>query len=213
MNRSIETLLEKYPLWCGNQITHSQYSGIPTGFPELDALLPGGGWPVGALTEIQVTQRGIGELRLLMPALALLDKENRWLAWVAPPYIPYAPALVEQGINLGRILVIKPVNDADTLWAMEQTLRSGVCGIVLAWMARIDGRSLRRLQLAAEAGQTMAVLFCNRHGPSPCALRLYLERAKGKLAVHILKRRGSSVAAPLLLEMAAVRHSISGTDV
>ena len=88
---------------------------IPTGFRELDRALPGGGWPLGAITEIFVDGYGIGELELLMPALAALTKEDpakpkKWVAWIAPPFVPYAPALQQHGVNIDRLLMIHPTS-------------------------------------------------------------------------------------------------------
>jgi cell division inhibitor SulA/protein ImuA len=79
---------------------------LPTGFAELDASLPEGGWPQGALTELLALRAGIGELRLVMPGLARLSRQDRWLAWITPPFLPYAPALFAGGIDLSRVLVV-----------------------------------------------------------------------------------------------------------
>src|SRR3546814_8292766 len=51
-------------------------------------LLPGQGWPLGSLIELLPSQPGIGEIRLLQPALASLGSE-RSVALVRPPYEPY----------------------------------------------------------------------------------------------------------------------------
>jgi cell division inhibitor SulA/protein ImuA len=168
-------------------------TGIKTGFAALDAALPGGGWPVGALTEILAKEQGIGELRLLMPALAQLGRNERRQAWIAPPYTPYPPALITAGINLSYTLFVRPSDIAQTLWATEQMLRSGACSAVLAWSETNDFRALRRLQLAAECGACWGVLFraayCADH-PSPAALRLRLHVCDDALEVHIHKARG-----------------------
>ena len=103
---NLDALLERADVWRGNHFPPSV--GIPTGFAALDDKLPGGGWPVGALTEILVPALGIGELRLVMPALARLSHKKRWMAWIAPPHIPYAPALTACGIDLSRTLIVRP---------------------------------------------------------------------------------------------------------
>ena len=115
-------------------------------------LLPGGGWPAGALTEIHVERAGVGELQLVMPAAARLTRSGRWLTLVAPPYVPYAPAFAAHGVMLSRLMLVRPATAEDGLWACEQALRSQVCAAVLAWFDRVPERSLRRLQLAAESG-------------------------------------------------------------
>ena len=115
---SLDHLLQRADLWRGGA-TSPAVSGIPTGFAELDALFPGGGWPRGALTEILMPREGIGALTLVLPTLARLSRENRWLAWVAPPYLPYAPALAAAGVDLSRVLLVHPRSNADGLWAVE----------------------------------------------------------------------------------------------
>jgi len=166
---------------------------LPTGFPLLDGVLPDGGWPMGALTEILISREGAGELRLVMPALAALSARGRWLAWMGPPYVPYAPALMARGIVLSRILWVCSGNSAQQLWSAEQALRSGVCGAVLAWPTRVHQRRLRRLQLAAESGAAWALLFraterCD--DGSPASLRLRVTPAARGLAVEVLKCQG-----------------------
>ncbi len=92
MNASLDSVLQHPGIWRGNQLAQTGEDVLPTGFAELDELLPGGGWPRGALTEILAEREGIGELRLLLPALARVSEQSRWQAWVAPPHLPYAPA-------------------------------------------------------------------------------------------------------------------------
>ena len=168
-------------------------NALPTGFPALDAVLPDAGWSMGALTEILTSRDGVGELRLAMPALAELSARGRWLAWVGPPYVPYAPALEARGITLSRILWVRSRNTAQQLWSAEQALRSGACGAVLVWPTRVHPRRLRRLQLAAESGGAWALLF-HRAGTSddgsPASLRLRVVPGADGLAVEVLKCRG-----------------------
>ena len=164
----------------------------PSGVAELDALLPGGGWPRGALTEILIEQDGIGECSLVLPALAALTQAKKRIVFVAPPYIPYAPALVAAGIDLSQVVHID-ANAADTHWTAEQCLRAGCCGAVLNWLPRSDYRQLRRLQLAAETGGTFGFVFrplSAAHEASPAALRLRLEPGETQPRLEILKCRG-----------------------
>jgi hypothetical protein len=204
VNPSLESVLQHPGIWRGNQRAQTAEAALPTGFAALDELLPGGGWPRGALTELLIGRQGIGELRLLMPALARLSEADGWLAWVAPPYVPYAAALAAAGIDLKRLVVAKPSSEADAWWTAEQALRSGACGALLAWLRAADERRMRRLQLAAETGHTWGVLFRHARAAqerSPAALRLLLEPAANGLAVHVLKRRGGPVSQPLVVAL------------
>jgi hypothetical protein len=198
----LESVMHHPGIWRGNQRAQTAAEALPTGFAALDELLPGGGWPRGALTELLIARQGIGELRLLMPALADLSEADGWLAWVAPPYVPYAAALAAVGIDLKRLVVAKPPSEADAWWTAEQALRSGACGALLAWLRAADERRMRRMQLAAETGHTWGVLFRHARAAqerSPAALRLLLEPAAEGLAVHILKRRGGPVNRPVIV--------------
>ena len=195
MKQAIEDLL-RYPgvspLTANSRIVGRHLS---TGFPTLDEKLPGGGWPMGAVTEILAPSQGIGELQLVIGALAQLSREGRWLVWVAPPYVPYAPALTGYGVDLSRVLVVQGRTEVEHRWAAEQALRSSACGAVLQWSRAGDTRAARRLQLAAEQGSTWAVVFLpptvGRYA-SPAALRLHLAPTREGLEVKVLKCRGQA---------------------
>jgi cell division inhibitor SulA/protein ImuA len=227
MSASVEELLQRH----GTQLWRARASeggagvataaGLPTGYAALDRCLPGGGWPRQGLIEILSDQRGIGELRLLLPALATLchgtgpieyppprpgqagsamlphDRgSGGWIAWVSPPYRPYAPALAAWGIDVARMLVVQAPNA--TAWAMDQALRAEACSAVLGWADSCDSQALRRLQLAAETSRSLAVLYRPlRAGlaPSPAVLRLALPgNGSDGLLVRIVKSRGGRPA-------------------
>ncbi len=99
---------------------------------------------------------------LLVPALQQLSRsEDRWLTWINPPFIPYAPALQSVGIDTSKILLIHPRTHADTLWALERTCKSGSCSIALAWLdeKKLKLKDTQRLQIAAKQGRTLTCLF------------------------------------------------------
>ncbi|HEY7640281.1 MAG TPA: translesion DNA synthesis-associated protein ImuA [Steroidobacteraceae bacterium] len=165
-----------------------------SGWTELDAVLPGGGWQAGTVVELMPATTGIGELRLLLPALARITGAGRHVTLIAPPYIPFAPALSQLGVRLERVLVIQAQQAEDILWAAEQSLRCRSFGAVLAWPATIRDREIRRLQLAAEAGGSTGFLYRSvdaARESSPAALRLKLRRAASNaLQIDVLKCRG-----------------------
>jgi len=166
---------------------------IPTGFSQLDAVLPGGGWPANAVVEIIASQWGIGELQLLAPVMASLNQAQGWLVWIAPPYIPYPPALQNMGIDTRRVIILQPdQSNNDVIWSMEKTLRSAQCAMTMAWPQRVSHTAIRRLQLAAQSGQSFGVLFRSVAAKtSPATLRLQLTATPGALKVHLLKIRGA----------------------
>jgi cell division inhibitor SulA/protein ImuA len=193
----------------GSDLAPPRHASVPSGFAELDRELPGGGWPAGVLTELLPSHEGIGELRLLGPALAALSARRLRLAWIAPPYLPYAPAITAAGIDTACLVIVKTKSEKDALWATEQALASNTCGAVLAWLSAATYAELRRLQLAAEAGEALALLFRppdTARASSPAALRLALCTAQGQLAVHILKRRGAPLVHSVRLPAMPLTH-------
>lgn len=165
-----------------------------TGHPRLDTALHEGGWPLGALTELLPRVPGQAELRLLAPALRVLLQRPGWLVLVTPPALPHAPAWAAAGLPVERLLVVRPGNARDWLWAVDQAARAGQPA-VLAWPGRVglDSRSLRRLQLAAEEGGGLLVLSrrpAQAEEASPAALRVRLGGARAQLQLEIVKQRG-----------------------
>jgi hypothetical protein len=193
VNGALAELLRHPALWRGSGAGAPET--IPTGFRALDARLPGGGWPLATLVELLVPAAGVGEIRLLLPALRQLTAagiEPRWVAWLAPPHLPYAPALADAGLDPARMLVVRPRAGVDRLWAMEQALRSGACAAVLGWAGEARDPMLRRLKLAAEEGGTPAFLLRparHRHEASPATIRLALTARDEGLDVEVLKSR------------------------
>ena len=190
---TVEALLKHPALWKGRQ-THEKRETFSTGHSALDAALPSGGWPVGALTELMVAHEGVGEFTLLLPALAALTQQQQWIALVAPPHIPYAPALANAGIALERLLVVKPDDQKNAYWATEQLLRSAVFSSVILWAEKTsDERRQRRLQLAAELGKAWAVCYLPHRAAktsSPAGLRIVIKKDHTGLQANIIKNRG-----------------------
>lgn len=192
MSQSLHELLQhSAQIWRGTQ--SARIKTCSSGYAMLDAALPGGGWPIGALIELLPACEGIGELRLSLPALKALSDANRQIVFVRPPHTPYPPALLRAQLSLQNILWVSAGNDDDARWATEQTLRAGAAGAVLVWSDNSDDRNLRRLQLAAETGQALAFLYRTPSAlrqPSPAALRLLLQPAADGVRVEIIKARG-----------------------
>ncbi len=187
---AIDALLHQRRVWKG-QPSALPASAQPTGLAALDAALPTGGWPEASLSELLVPVEGIGELRLLWPALARLSRQGERIVLVAPPHVPFAPAWQAAGVELRMLQVVEAGTAREALWASEQCLRSGSCGAVLCWPAEADDRALRRLQVAAESGRTLG--FATRplaaaRNPSPAALRIAIDPCPAQL--RVLKCRG-----------------------
>jgi len=202
MKATVAQLAQLPGVWRGGELEHAIQPVVATGHAALDRELPGGGWPTGTLTEVLHDAAGIGEISFLAGALARASDRDRLIAWIAPPHLPYAPALAAAGIPVDRCLVVRPADRDDSLWAAEQALRSGACGAVIFWLPGDEYGWLRRLQMAAEAGHAMAVLFRSTAAErlsTPAHLRVMLSRERGALEVRIPKRRGPPLAMPIRL--------------
>ena len=207
-------------LWRAHQLGRQQGAVLPSGFAALDAELPGGGWPLGTLTELLLPHAGVGEMRLLAPALRALEGTARGILLFDPPAAPCGWALSALGLDVRQLVVVQGrggargraralLPAADTLWALEQALKSGHVGAVLAWLPqRLRADALRRLQLAAQSHTGPAFLLREaeaRARPSAAPLRLLLAAVgPDELSLRLLKRRGPPLAQPLRLALPPV---------
>ena len=190
-------------VWRADALAVPRAQTLPSGDAALDAQLPGGGWPVGALTELLQAPGAHNEWRLLLPALARSGSGP--VVLVAPPHLPFAPALQAQGLQAHRLLWLGAADSPDTaaLWLSEQALRCAAVDAVLAWLPQVRPEQLRRLQwAAAEHHKLLFVLRpeAAQAQASPAVLRLLLGVANSAaLSVQILKRRGPPLADSLHL--------------
>ncbi|MDN4057231.1 translesion DNA synthesis-associated protein ImuA [Massilia sp. YIM B02769] len=189
-------------LWLASQLARANTRCVDTGHPVLSKQLPGGGWPTGTLVDLLVQQPGIGEMRLLRPAL--VAAASRRIVLLQPPHPPQALALAALGLPPSQLIWLRATRTNDALWAAEQVLRSGSCGALLFWANHVRGESLRRLHLAAQCGETLFFMMrplAAAHDASPAPLRLSLRPAAGGLDVGFVKRRGPQREAPLFLPL------------
>ena len=206
-------ILQRQAVWRGGAPAAAA-PAASTGYPALDAELPGGGWPAGGLAELLCPTEGIGELQIVLPALAALTGAGHRVAWLAPPYLPYAPALRAAGVRLSGLTVVRAPGRRDALWAAEQALRSGAFHALLLWLPRASYAELRRLAVAAQTGPGFALAFRPPEAAgeaSPAVLRLALEPAAetaGHPVMRILKRRGLPLAAALPLPIKRPVHAL-----
>lgn len=229
-------------LWRAHSTGLRGRAGVCSGFPALDAELPDGGWPARALTELLLPRAGVGEIRLLAPALGEIARGGRSLMLFDPPAQACAAALLQLGIPVQQCIVVRSLasagvaagsdanrgagagagavpprrprsparpSGADLCWALEQALRSGQVGAVLAWPGRaVRPEALRRLQLAAQAHEGPAFILRDIEAashPSPAPLRLTLHASgPDEIALSLVKRRGPASAEPLRLTLPQV---------
>lgn len=202
MSQAVEQLLKDPRIWRIGQMPATLRPGISTGYAALDAELPENGWPEGNVTELLCDGSGVGEVHLVTPAIREATGKGRGVVVVQAPHLPFPPAWRARGLDLARIIFVR-VEEDSILWAAEQAARSGACGVVLVWSPKsIDYASIRRLQLASEAGNAITLL--NRpvraaNAPSPAPLRLIMRGHLGKLAITLIKRRGALQTTEVML--------------
>ena len=188
-------------IWQADELAASQGHTVPTGDALLNAQLPGGGWPVGALIEVLQAYSGHNDWRLLLPALC---RTQGALVLVGAPHAPFAPGLAGQGLDPARLLCIQTPTPASRMWATEQALRCKDVAAVLAWLPQARADALRRLQIAAALHHKL--LFVMRparaqHESSPAVLRVITSNPLegDALLVNIQKRRGPPLEQALTL--------------
>ena len=200
-------LLAELPdaVWRASQMGASKARATPSGYRSLDRELPNGGWPASVLIELLLSQNGIGELRLLAPTLATLTQAGKTVILLAPPHIPFAPALAELGIDLQHVLLIQTDKPMDRIWAVEQALKSASFGALLCWLPQARPDHLRRLQLAAANGDGLCFVFrpaAAQRESSPAPLRITCRASScGRMEVDIIKRRGPVFGQPIVLPL------------
>ena len=119
---------------------------LPSGFSDLDRVLPGGGWPIGALTEIMNSaDEGIGELSLLIPAIAAASQSGQGVVLVNAPHIPFPAAWLAKGVALENCSFISTDNSGSTVVDGAKF----VVGRVFAGDFLATGRQGHRVQSAA----------------------------------------------------------------
>jgi protein ImuA len=215
----VNPLLASAGVWRADQLAANAGAVLPSGHPALDAQLPGGGWPVGALTELLQLQSGAGEWGLVLPALAQLRpnaSHRATLVLVGAPHVPLGPALQARGLDAQRLLWVRADTPAARSWACEQALRCADVAAVLAWLPQVRAEALRRLHLAAQDHAKLLWVIRPvqaQYESSPAPLRLLLESGAQELGaryesrVSILKRRGPPLerALPLCLHSVALQ--------
>lgn len=204
MSVAIDTLLQHPEIWRARNAPHAScveasrllpQAVLPghraTGFASVDALLPGGGWPLSGLIEFLISQDGIGEMGVLFPLLAACS-QTQPIVLVAPPYQPCALHWHQQGVKLAHLHVVH-CDESAALWATEQALRAGCCAAVLCWPRCASDTALRRLQIAASQGQCVGIVFrdskFSSHA-SPAPVRVQLHNSVQGTQLQFIKCRG-----------------------
>ncbi len=169
---------------------------LPTGLPQLDRKLPGGGVRPGSVMDCLCDTPGAGAVELALrmairfgrhardsdPAAekTVFDK-RRWIVVIDPAAEFYPPAAVHLGLDLNHTIVLRPPNLGDAFWSADQCLRCRSVAAVCAVLKTVDEVHSRRLQLAAEAGGSIGILLtpARRRPKSFAAVQMLIQPAGG----------------------------------
>jgi protein ImuA len=181
-------------LWRGNQLGSPVTTVVASGFPALDAELPGAGWPCHSLTEILQPQPTVAEWRLLAPAMRQIVSCGGHIVVVGPPKSPHLPGLKYAGLDERHLVWVQADAPAERLWVTEQLIKTNSAGLLVSWLPQARQEQIRRLQVCAQACDG-PVFLCRpaaaEHEPSAAPLRVQLRFGLDwQLHVHLLKRKG-----------------------
>jgi hypothetical protein len=204
--RFASSLLSRLPgLW--------SESYLPTEWAELDAALPDHGFPKGVVELASPHALGGGTSIALAAVRAAQQRDARaWCAWIDSHGTLYGPGVAWAGVDLERLLVIRPPWSEAGRVAVK-VASAHACEVIVVDVAPAVSPSrpsveygrkkkrlspeilVRKLSLAAEQGGATVLLLtdslASRAVPWPVALRLELGRAPGHLVVKVAKdRRG-----------------------
>jgi len=190
---TLETLLQQHPIWRGPALT-SFSPTVSTGYVELDRQLPGSGWPTGALTEVLGLQEGIGELQLVLPALARLTTAGKRIVWLAPPHLPYAPALAAAGVDLTHLAVVRAPGRRDA--RCPKAFSTGTAKLCM---------TIRALDFAPSACHSKVHRF-NSASTDSCGWLLYAGSEISPACTASNTISGSNACRPLVASMISCRY-------
>lgn len=195
--QSLEQLLCRGDIWRGQSHQTPVRVVVDTGFAPLNERLTGGGWPVASLIEVCQRTASHAEWQLLMPAL--LGSQRGLVVLLNPPASPFAQALLKEGMDLDRLLIVQTKDKADFLASFLELMRSDACDAVMAWQPQqsLSYTELRKCALAATEGFGIYTLFrpeAVRDQSSPAVLRLSVQLELDQLSVTVFKQKGELTA-------------------
>ncbi|MCJ8270379.1 MAG: translesion DNA synthesis-associated protein ImuA, partial [Psychrosphaera sp.] len=218
MSSILQLLQTKHLIWQANSLSQDPGNSIVSGFSELDGKL-NGGWPDKGIIELQCSPLGIGEVRLLLPALRQLSlgkglgkelgkpeakTQEPLYIWVAPPGRLNGQVLAEAGLPLANTLVASDISAKEAFWLSEKSLRSGCCAAVVLWCDELEPNQAKRLQLAAKEGNSLGFVI---RPPSkvkqslPVSIRMAATPHVQGLQLNITKRLGGNPVSPFMVDM------------
>lgn len=180
---------------------------LPLRFPALDAVLPDGGLPLGVTEIASPHARSTTSIGLSAVASAHAKDARAWCGWVMAGEQLYAPGLLQAGVDLERLLVVRPLTK-DAAKVSVRVASSGAFDVIVidafAFAQSLENRAFRRSGISPEVFVRKLSLLASEHGarvvlltdssahramPWPVALRLEVERERAELLVRVAKDR------------------------
>ena len=190
---------------------------LPLSWPGLGDLLPDEGLPRGVV-ELAAPRALGGSTSVALAAVRAGQARDRsaWCAWLDPEGTLHAPGVVAAGVDLDRMLVVRPPR-AQLARVAVKVVGAGAFEVVVVDIDAVPGAStlaatgaeavkkrktwapevfVRKLALSAESSGSTVLLLTDgarpRAIPWPVALRLELSRPnRSELVVRVAKdRRG-----------------------
>lgn len=145
---------------------------------------------------------------------------ERQIVWSDPQCRLYPPAIAAAGIPLNRLLLLRPKDQKDELWALTECLRCSGVGVALACPERLSTIEARRLQLAAERGGGVGILLRPASAlrtPHAAATRWMVsaipgERTVQKWKVQLIHGHGGQVGQTVILEACRATNSVRASE-
>lgn len=191
---TLEQLLRRGDVWRGQSQRFAHQAAVDTGHSILNDALLHKGWPLASLVEIcQPNIGGQSEWLLMAPALRQLTVGYTVL--LNPPAMPFAAGLIQLGLDLDRLLIVRTAHKSDFLASFVELTRSEICAAVLAWQPKqnLSYTELRKCLLAAADRQGLTLLFRPANvqkQSSPAVLRILTKLNDQTLELHIFKQKG-----------------------
>lgn len=171
----------------------SYLSVLRTGVERFDRLMPGGGLPLGQAVELW-GEAASGRTSLALRAVAAATREERLCAYVDGPQELYPPAASALGVELERMLIVRPRAPKHLVWTAVQLLRSGAFACVVLDLTHTGVRlhlvEGRKLAEAAQKGGALLLLLTPPDAPGDGMVRLKVEaRGPEGLEVELVRSR------------------------
>jgi recombination protein RecA len=198
-------------------------AALRTGVEAFDALLPGGGLPLGQVVELW-GEAASGRTSLVLRAVAEAHREGGLCAYVDGPWELYPPAMVAAGVDASRLLIVRPKAGAQSAWAAVQLVRSGAFACVVVDLTRgppgrgegalrlspVEGK---RLMDAAARGGSLVVLLTAPEAPGDGMMRLWTEaRGTEGLEVEVVRSRQGRLGARARVPWSALYPELGETE-